>query len=296
MTEALQGTPFATNAATKRLTATAIRAELRVLPTRASVWLILSIWLVCLVVFGYVVSSVSLDALPGIADAQIDGYLLSMTPQGSSYYILASMPMYCAPLLVVLGTLLAGSDLGRGIARTLFVRLGNHRGSYLAGKTTVAVVVSALVAGVTVVGSVTSSFVLAASRNLDMSLPAAIDLLLEFVALLLVSLTFLLVGMAIAYVVGNSLLGAGIGLLGIIGVETLLLGALAPLSDAAMMLRDVLPAGAAGAIAVALTPNDVETLPTLTTSMPGAAGVAVLIAWCVLACVVSRVAVQRYAA
>ena len=131
-----------------------ISAELLVLRKRASTWILLAVWAVLGVFFGYVLPYTTYRNITGRgAPAAITDLL----PQGLVASVAGSFPFYVGAIVLMLGVLSIGGEYGWGTLKTLFTqRPGRLR--ILAAK------LSAL--GIALVPFVLVSFVLGAASGL----------------------------------------------------------------------------------------------------------------------------------
>lgn len=262
--------------------ASAVHGEAMLTRHRAAVWVSVIVWALCITVFAYLVSYLSTTGGDWYTAEQQHAVLTTMLPGATSYYALASLPLYGAPQFAILGAILGASDHGRGTIRTLVSRFP-RRTPFIAARLTNLGVVTAVIAVVTLLTSIAGSLVVAAVSGRSAALAAPDELAAAGGAIWLVAATFLTLGFAVGTLTRSVIAAVAISAAWILGVESLLVGMLAPVVPALASLQQVLPVGATSSLAAGFVPEGVQTVPALTaTTTPGVAAL-VLLAWTVVA-------------
>lgn len=275
-------TPGSTPATAAPGFAGALRGELALSRRRSAGWVSLSIWAACIALFAYFVSYVSTVGAQWYTAEQQEALVSAMLPQGTSYYVLASLPLYGAPQLAILGAILGASDFVRGTIRTISARFP-ARGPLIAARLVNLLVISAAAAVVTLGTSVLSSLALVALSGRSSVFPPLGELGVTLLAIWLVAVTFIGLGFAVGTLTRNLIAGVTVVAVWVLGVEALLVGMLAPVAPALEGVQGFLPAGATSSLAAAFVPAGQQTLPALAAATGPGTAVAVLLVWAALA-------------
>lgn len=272
--------------------AAAIRGELLLTRRRLAAWVSLAIWALCIAVFAYLVSYVSTVGAEWYSPEQQRMFVSAMLPSGTSYYVLASLPLYGAPQFAILGAILGSSDYTRGTIRTITSRFPN-RTPFIAARLANLVILSAAAATVTLLTSIFSSSGIAMVAGRETKFPSLIDLATTGLAIWLVAIAFIAIGFALGSLTRSILAAVAIAVGWVLGVESLLVGMLAPFAPALEAVQGFLPVGATSSLAAGFIPSGQQTVPAIiATTTPGSA-VVVLLVWTALACTVSFILFRR---
>lgn len=270
----------------------ALRGELLLTRRRISVWVSLAIWALCIVAFAYLVSYASIVGAEWYTPEQQRMFVDAMLPSGTSYYVLASLPLYGAPQFAILGAILGSSDYARGTIRTIMSRFPS-RTTFIAARLTNLAIVSAIAAIVTLLTSILSSIGVAMASEREMEFPPLTDLAATALAIWLVALAFIAIGFAVGTATRSMIAAVAIAIGWVLGVESLLIGMLAPVIPALETLQGLLPVGATSSLAADFLPAGQQTVPAIVaTTTPGAAA-GVLLLWTALAAAVSFTLTRR---
>lgn len=260
---------------------------------RPMVWWIALIWLFQVVVFAYLVNAMVYQSSPD--DPMMSSVVANLRGEAAPIWPLASMPMYGAPVFILLGVLGSGLDYRNGTLRMVMPRYG-HRTTFLMAKWGCLVLLSIVLSVLTVAVSLAASFALTGVTDQEFLFPALTDILSGVAVGALVILTLGSVGFMLAVLTESVLGGFLIGLGWTLGIEILLLSMLSPLADWVDTLRGFLPTGAAGSLVASLAEGrDVELETSMGVSslidMPGP--LISLVVWILLSLVVSLVVFRR---
>lgn len=271
----------------------ALRGELVLTHRRMVVWVSLTVWAFCIAVFAYLVSYVSTVGAEWYTPEQQRMFVDAMLPAGTSYYVLASLPLYGAPQFAILGAILGSADHTRGTLRTIASRFPN-RIPFIAARLTGLVLVSAVAAVVTLLTSIIASLGIVVVSGREAEFPPFIELAATALAIWLVATVFITMGFALGTVTRSMIAAVAIAVGWVLGVESLLVGILAPVIPAAEAMQGFLPAGATSSLAAGFLPAGQQTVPAVVaTTTPGTA-VAVLLIWTAVAGAVSLVLIRRH--
>lgn len=267
--------------------ASALRGELWLAQHRPAPWVTMAIWAGCLAVFAYLVSYLVLGN-PEWADPSLSmsEHYAPLLPAAVTYYPLASLPLYGAPQLAILGVILSAGDYSRGTLRTLLPRFPS-RVPVIAARL-LAVCLIALVAAVVTTGTgVVASLAVSAATGVESALPGVGALAAAIGIGWLVAWTFIVVGFAVGVAV-RSLIGAIVVAAGwVLGVESLLIGMTAPLAPAVSVIQGLLPVGASSSLISSQVPDGVAIVPALAHPTGAGVGAVVLVGWILAAGLVS---------
>lgn len=136
--------------------ATALRGEFSLMRLRPLVWVSLGVWAACIVLFAYLVSYLSTVGGQWYTPEQQAMFVRAMLPEGTSYYVLASLPLYGAPQFAILGAILGAVDHSSGTVRTVVARFAG-RTPFAAARLTGLLITALVAALVTLLASVVSS-------------------------------------------------------------------------------------------------------------------------------------------
>lgn len=272
--------------------ASALRGELNLTKHRLAVWISLGVWAVCIGAFAYLVSYLSTAGAAWYTPEQQEMIVNAMLPQGTSYYVLASLPLYGAPQFAILGAILGASDFGRGTIRAIASRFPN-RTPLIAARTVNLAIIGALAALVTLLTSLLSSLAVAAVAGRAWEFPPIADLAGTLLAIWLVAVTFIAFGFAIGKLTRNTITAILIAVGWVLGVELLLVGMLAPVVPFLESVQGFLPVGATASLAAAFVPAGQQTVPVVVAASGPATAVLVLLTWTLVSSLVAWTVFKR---
>lgn len=271
----------------------ALRGELSLTRRRPAVWVSLGVWAACIAVFAYFVSYVSTIGAEWYTPEQQEMFLEGMLPQGTAFYVLASMPLYGAPQLALLGAVLGASDYSRGTISTLLTRFP-RRASFLAARLANLVLIAMIAAVVSMATSLAASVFVAMAAGRDSEFPPLGNLVMTTLAVWLNSAAFILFGFTLGVITRNMIAAVAIALGWLLGVESLLIAALAPIVPVLDGVRGWLPVGATSSLAAGFVPDGFQTVPPVSATIEPGIAVLVLLGWaCVAGAVAAAVSLRR---
>lgn len=231
------------------------RAELLKLRKRSAVWVLFGAGLVLSLIFGYVLPY--LGYATGDENPQTDGVpraeiLRGMLPERVMDNTIGGFPIFAGALALVLGAIVVGGEYTWGTLKTILTQRPG-RGALLAGQllgllTMVAVWVLGMFAACAL-----CSIGIAAAEGGAMNWPGPLDLLQGLAGGWLVLTMWCLAGAVLAIAFRNVALPIGLGVVWILGIETLLAGVVSSLLPDLKFLSDALPGANAGALVFSVT-------------------------------------------
>jgi len=256
----------------------ALRGELFAARRAKAVWIVALIWAIQIAAFAYTVSFITGTNPEWFTAAEIDAQLANLLPAGVGYYILASIPIYAAPLMIILGAILGGSDSAKHTVSVVLSRFRN-RDVFLAARFCTAALISVLIAVVTVAVSAVSAVVVAIVSDSPIEMPPVSEVAIGLLSAALLTAAFMFFGLALGLVTRNAFVASGIGIAWILGIETLLVGSLAPVFPALESVQAFFLTGASSSIVAAATPAGRSSIPEAIAHTAGPAAVAILVLW-----------------
>jgi ABC-type transport system involved in multi-copper enzyme maturation permease subunit len=195
----------------------AISAELLVIRKRASTAILLGLWTILAIVFGYVVPYLTYRNSSGPRREPLDDLL----PQHLGSHLASSFPFYGGAFALMLGVLAVGGDFGWGTLKTLFTQRPGRLQIFASKMIALVIALIPFVLSVLVVGAV-SGIVIGQIEGAALGWPSA-SMLIEAVAaawfLLCVWAAF---GAMLAVVSRGTSLAIGVGILYARALEGLL--------------------------------------------------------------------------
>jgi ABC-2 type transport system permease protein len=271
------------------------RAELFKLRKRPATWVLLGTAVLLNLSFGYLVPYLSYrsggsDMLAGTSPAQL---LASTLPDQLVTNTIGAFAVFSGALALVLGALIFGSEYGVGTVKTLLSQ----------GPGRLVVVIGQLVAlGIALLVGILTMFVAGAvaataigvgeSQQLVWPTPGA--LLEGVMAGWLILLMWSVLGAVLATVLKGVALPIGLGVVWVLGVESLVAAVAGSVLSAVQPLRDVLPGVNAGSfLAMVLPSGSVDPPPGVNTYVDGDRAGLTLVAYVLVCAVGSVLAVRR---
>ncbi|GAA1564834.1 MULTISPECIES: ABC transporter permease [Kribbella] len=231
------------------------RAELLKLRKRSAVWVLFGAGLVLSLIFGYLLPYLAYatgDDTPSTTGVPRAEVLRGMLPARVVDNTIGGYPIFAGALALVLGAIVIGGEYTWGTLKTVLTqrprRLTILAAQFLALGTTIALWVLGIFAACAL-----CSVGIAAAENGSTSFPSIGDLLQGLAGGWLVLMMWCLAGAALAVAFRNVALPIGLGVVWILGIETLLAGVVSSLLPGLEWLADLLPGTNAGSLVFSLT-------------------------------------------
>ncbi|TDD30136.1 ABC transporter permease [Kribbella turkmenica] len=231
------------------------RAEVLKLRKRSAVWVLFGAGLVLSLIFGYLLPY--LGYVTGDENPQTDGVprseiLRGMLPERVMDNTIGGYPVFAGALALVLGAIVVGGEYTWGTLKTILTQRPG-RGAVLASQFLgLATMIAVWVLGIFAACAACSVGV-AAAENTAMDWPGLTAVLEGLAGGWLVLMTWCLAGAVLAVAFRNVALPIGLGVVWILGVETLLAGVVSSLLPDLEFLSDALPGANAGALVFSVT-------------------------------------------
>ncbi|MEV6283657.1 ABC transporter permease [Kribbella sp. NPDC051770] len=231
------------------------RAELIKLRKRSAVWVLFGAGLVLSLIFGYVLPYVGYlagDGNPettGIPPAEV---LRGLLPGRVLDNTIGGFPVFAGALSLVLGAIVVGGEYTWGTLKTVLTQRSGRisvLGGQLLGLFTMLAV---WVLGIFVACAL-CSIGIAAAEGGSMAWPGALEIVRALAGGWLVLAIWCLAGALLAVAFRNVALPIGLGVVWILGIETLLAGVASSLLPDLEVLTDALPGANAGALVFSVT-------------------------------------------
>lgn len=256
----------------------AANAELYGIRHRRSFAIVSLVWVLQIVLFAYLVNYLFAQNVDSVPVEQIEAMKAALRPEAATAAVVGSLPMFGAPVMIILGALLAAGDEKSGVIRAILSRFP-ERGTLIGGK----IIALAVVVAVAILASFLVAFAcsaILAALSGDQIEFASFDVILRDIAYgYATGLAWAVLGFALGILTRSLALSIAIGLLWALAVEQALHG-LAGMVSALDGVRVLTLSGAAGVLAEA----------TGSTGMVGGApdatvgtALLVLLGWCVVA-------------
>jgi ABC-type transport system involved in multi-copper enzyme maturation permease subunit len=231
------------------------RAELLKLRKRSAVWVLFGAGLVLSLIFGYLLPY--LGYVTGDGNQQTDGIpraevLRGVLPERVLDNTIGGFPVFAGALALVLGAIVVGGEYTWGTLKTILTQRPG-RGRLLGGQLLGLLSMLAVwVLGIFVACAL-CSIGIAAAENAPMDWPGPLALLKGLAGGWLVLTVWCLAGAVLAVAFRNVALPIGLGVVWILGIETLLAGVVSSLLPDLEVLSDALPGANAGALVFSVT-------------------------------------------
>jgi ABC-2 type transport system permease protein len=273
------------------------KAELLRLRAWPAMWVLVGVWLVLNVTFGYVFDYIAYvtDSESTVVDSGVppEQLLAGLLPATVPESLIAGMPMFGGAIMLILGGLAVGSGYGWGTWKTVFTQGPGRLASF--GGTLVAL-------GVIVVGAVMTtavvdlgvSVLIASAESQAIVWPALSDLAAAVGTGLLVFAMWTGAGVLVGTLARSPALAVGLGLVWALVVENLLRG-VGGLLGPVETLTEFLPGTAAGSLvgALGVGTEPAGGTPGVLTVLDAAPAAALLAAYIVLFAVAALTLVSR---
>ncbi|KOV85106.1 ABC transporter permease [Nocardia sp. NRRL S-836] len=229
-----------------------VKAELLRLWKWPATWVLIGIWLVLTLTFGYVFNYLALNGGSNTRDLTQQQLISALQPENVGAAVVRGLPMFGGAIILVLAALAVGSGYGWGTWKTTLTA-GPRRVSAMGGTLGALAVIVVVLVALTFVVDLGAAVTVASVEGWDWTLPgtAALE---SLGASLLIAAMWTGFGVFLGVVTKGPALAVGLGLMWAIVVENLLRGVgslLGPVED----LTKVLPGGSAGNMAGAVGGN-----------------------------------------
>ncbi|MPZ64486.1 MAG: ABC transporter permease subunit [Pseudonocardiaceae bacterium] len=271
-------------------------AELLKLRNRGAVWVLGGAGLALSLTFGYLLpylGYVTGDANPQTQGVTPEQVLAGVLPEAVVANTIGGFAIFAGALALVLGALVVGGEYGWGTLKTLLTqrpgRLTVLGAQLLALATVLAGWVLAIFAACALAG-----MGIALIEDAPMTWPAAADLATGLAGGWLVLVTWGLAGALLATLFRGVALPIGLGVVWILGVETLLAGVVASVLPDLQVVADALPGVNAGSLVYAVTQAAPGQLPPgVTDAVTGTRAVLTLLCYAAVFIAVTAVTLRR---
>ncbi|HWD83774.1 MAG TPA: ABC transporter permease subunit [Kribbella sp.] len=231
------------------------RAEVLKLRKRSAVWVLFGAGLVLSLIFGYLLPYIAYttgDDTPSTTGVPRAEVLRGMLPERVIDNTIGGYPIFAGALALVLGAIVIGGEYAWGTLKTVLTqrprRLTVLGAQFLALGTMIALWVLGIFAACAL-----CSIGVAAAENGATNWPGIGDLLQGLAGGWLVLMMWCLAGAVLAVAFRNVALPIGLGVVWILGIETLLAGVVSSLLPDLKWLANVLPGTNAGSLVFSVT-------------------------------------------
>jgi ABC-2 type transport system permease protein len=259
------------------------RAELLRLAKWPATWVIIGVWLVLNVSFGYVFDYLSYRDAVAAGDAGLAAGLLSQLSLAEvPGTMVAGLPMFGGALVLILAALATGSGYGWSTWKTVLTQ-GPPRLAVLGGTMAALTVLLGVLVVLTLAVDLAASTIVMSSESQALAWPGLAALAKGAGGALLMVAMWAGAGAFVGIVARSPALSVGLGLVWAVVVENLLRG-VASLLGPLEAVTNVLPGSAAGSLAGAIgstTQSEAGGAPGVLTILTGPEAVGLLLAYLV---------------
>ncbi|WUJ70687.1 ABC transporter permease [Kribbella soli] len=231
------------------------RAEMLKLRKRSAVWVLFGAGLVLSLIFGYLLPYLSYttgDENPSTGGVPRAEVLRGMLPERVIDNTIGGYPIFAGALALVLGAIVIGGEYTWGTLKTILTqrpRRGTILGAQLLALGTM---IALWVLGIFIACAL-CSIGIAAAESGSMTWPTIGTLTQGLAGGWLVLMTWCLAGAVLAVAFRNVALPIGLGVVWILGIETLLAGVVGSLLPGLKWLTNALPGTNAGSLVFSVT-------------------------------------------
>ncbi|MDX3661116.1 hypothetical protein PV646_27755 [Streptomyces sp. ID05-26A] len=226
-----------------------VKAELLRLWKWPATWVLIGVWLVMTLTFGYVFNYLALNGGTTTRSMSQQQLISAMQPENVGAAVVRGLPMFGGAIVLVLAALAVGSGYGWGTWKTTLTA-GPRRVSAMAGTLGALGIIVVLLVALTFVVNLGASITVASLEGWDWSLPG-LGVFEALGASLLIAAMWTGFGVFLGVVTKGPALAVGLGLMWAIVTENLLRG-VGSLLGPVESLTKVLPGGSAGNLAGAV--------------------------------------------
>lgn len=231
------------------------RAEVLKLRKRSAVWVLFGAALVLSLIFGYLLPYLGYatgDDNPQTTGVPRSEVLRGMLPERVLDNTIGGYPIFAGALALVLGAIVIGGEYSWGTLKTVLTqrpgRLAVLASQFLGLATMIAVWVLGIFAACAL-----ASIGIAAAENGATNWPGPLELVRGLAGGWLVLMVWCLAGAVLAIAFRNVALPIGLGVVWILGIETLLAGVVSSLLPDLEFLSNALPGANAGSLVFSVT-------------------------------------------
>jgi len=272
------------------------RAELLKLRKRSAVWVLFGAGLVLSLIFGYLLPY--LGYATGEDNPQTNGVpraeiLRGMLPERVVDNTIGGYPIFAGALALVLGAIVIGGEYTWGTLKTVLTQRP-QRGTILGAQfLALGTMIALWVLGIFAACAL-CSLGIAAAENGSTNWPGIVDLLQGLGGGWLVLMMWCLAGAVLAVAFRNVALPIGLGVVWILGIETLLAGVVSSLLPSLDWLANALPGTNAGSLVFSVTGMAVaDAPPGVRDAVGGGRALLTLIGYCAVFAVLAAWTTRR---
>lgn len=260
-----------------------VDAELYGMRHRRAFTVLPIVWLLQIVLFAYLANFIVAMTVDGLTEEQRAAMKASLGTDAVSAAVLGSLPMYGAPVLIILGALMAAGEERSGILRLTLSRVP-ERATVLVGKLTALLLLVSVVIVLSMVTAAVCAVVFSAIDGASMRWNA-VAIVADTAASWLIAVAWAMFGFMLGIVTRSLAASIAIGVLWALVVEQMVHG----LAAVATVLAPVRVGLISGASAVLADAAGIATMPGGVPDAPLGIAILVLVAWCILSAGVAAV-------
>ena len=199
-----------------------VKAELLRLWKWPATWVLIGVWLVLTLTFGYLFNYLALNGGSNTRDLSQQQLISALQPENVGAAVVRGLPMFGGAIILVLAALAVGSGYGWGTWKTTLTA-GPRRISAMGGTLGALAVIVTLVVALTFVVNLGAAITVASLEGWDWSFPG-LDVFEPLGASLLIAAMWTGFGVFLGVVTKGPALAVGLGLMWAIVTENLLRG------------------------------------------------------------------------
>ncbi len=267
-------------------------AEMMKLRRRPSLWILLVVWFLLSLAFGYLIPYALYRTTPaGMTGPLRDQLLASIVPGGWLGNVVSGFPLFGAAMMLIVGALVVGSEYGWSTMGTVLTQRPG-RLQVLGGKLAALAVFSVAFELVVFVPGALASSVVGGALDAPADWPGAAEVVEVFAAGFLILFTWAVLGALLAVLFRGTSLPIGLGLVWLLVIEGVIAGFAGSL-QALDTVRQGLPGSNGGSLAAHYTLEGLAETPGVSTVTGPAHAVVVLAVWGIGAMALSALRLRR---
>ncbi|MFI7062921.1 ABC transporter permease subunit [Kribbella sp. NPDC050124] len=272
------------------------RAEMLKLRKRSAVWVLFGAGLVLSLIFGYLLPY--LGYVTGDENPQTDGVprseiLRGMLPERIMDNTIGGYPIFAGALALVLGAIVVGGEYAWGTLKTILTQRPGRGAVLVSQFLALATMIAIWVLGIFAACAL-SSIGIAAAENGSTDWPGVTAILEGLAGGWLVLMMWCLAGAVLAVAFRNVALPIGLGVVWILGIETLLAGVVSSLLPSLDWLANALPGSNAGSLVFSVTGMAAaDAPPGVRDAVGGGRALLTLLAYCAIFAVLAAWTTRR---